>query len=536
MPRSLTTAAGWRAVLIYTHRWMGIGASLIFFVWFVSGVVMMYARMPRLTPDERLARLPSLDLAAVRVPIAQAADEVGVAPDRVRVGMLKGRPVYRLSADDRWTTVFADTGTSLSTLSDVEALEIVRQFMPERAATLRHAGRLTRPDQWTLDGGLPAFLPMHRVSLGDESGTFLYVSERTGEPVMKTTTSGRAWGYLGAVLHWTFFPRLREQRYLWRYGIIYTALIGCVMTLVGLIVGVWRYSPSERFRLKRVPSHSPYAGWMWWHHYAGLLFGVFALTWALSGALSLVPWDWAPSSSPTADQVEAVAGGVLELDPITPDAVQRAVDALRRSFEPREIELRQFQGRAFVTAYRPPAIIDPPASTNPDVSAIYSPVLALEHQAVWVVDGGAFREFDRDLVLRAARAAMPGVPLADGTWLTSPDAYYYDRWAPKSFPVLRARFSDADDTWLYLDGRHGLVALRMTPLARLNRWLYNGLHSFDLPFLYPRRPLWDSVVLVLSAGGLALTITTMLPAIRRLRRHLRVMVRGPRRNDAVMKR
>ena len=48
-------------VLVYTHRWLGIAAGLLFIVWFLSGIVMMYARMPALDPIERLARLPALD-------------------------------------------------------------------------------------------------------------------------------------------------------------------------------------------------------------------------------------------------------------------------------------------------------------------------------------------------------------------------------------------------------------------------------------------------------------------------------------------
>ena len=36
-----------------------------------------------------------------------------------------------------------------------------------------------------------------------------------------------------------------------------------------------------------IPSHSPYTGWMKWHHYAGLLFGVFTITWVFSGLVSL---------------------------------------------------------------------------------------------------------------------------------------------------------------------------------------------------------------------------------------------------------
>ena len=47
-------------VLVYTHRWLGIVSGVLFVVWFVSGIVMMYARMPELDPRERLARLPAI--------------------------------------------------------------------------------------------------------------------------------------------------------------------------------------------------------------------------------------------------------------------------------------------------------------------------------------------------------------------------------------------------------------------------------------------------------------------------------------------
>jgi hypothetical protein len=104
--------------------------------------------------------------------------------------------------------------------------------------------------------------------------------------------------------------------------------------------------------------------------------------------------------------------------------------------------------------------------------------------------------------------------------LSEYDAYYYDRWNARPLPVLRVQHEDPDGTWLYVDPQHGQIALRHTRLSRLNRWLYNGLHSLDFPFLYNRRPAWDIVLIVLSAGGIALTMTTMAPAWRRLRRHV----------------
>ncbi len=60
-------------VLVYTHRWLGIVSGVVFIVWFVSGIVMMYARMPELDPQERLARLPAINPASIRVMPSAAA-------------------------------------------------------------------------------------------------------------------------------------------------------------------------------------------------------------------------------------------------------------------------------------------------------------------------------------------------------------------------------------------------------------------------------------------------------------------------------
>ncbi|MCH2464570.1 MAG: hypothetical protein MK237_01535 [Gemmatimonadetes bacterium] len=83
--------------LVYTHRWLGVAGGLLFVTWFVSGIVMVYKRMPRLDPEERLMSLPVLDLSGVRIPPGEAVQLVGLSPDRLRIGMLRDRPVYRFA-------------------------------------------------------------------------------------------------------------------------------------------------------------------------------------------------------------------------------------------------------------------------------------------------------------------------------------------------------------------------------------------------------------------------------------------------------
>ena len=483
----------WRRILIYTHRWLGIAGSLLFIAWFVSGVVLMYVGMPALSAEERRDRMPTLDLDRATVGLSEAAVTVGAAPRRVVVGMQGDRPVYRVSARGAWTTVFADTGEVLDGLSADAALAVARAFAPEHAASLSHEQRLVEPDQWTLQSRV--FFPLHRIALGDAADSRLYISERTGEPMMKTTASGRRWAYAGAVLHWLYFTPLRRHSTLWLQSVLWLSIIGCVLTLSGLVWGVWRLSPSKRYRLKRVAAHSPYAGLMHWHHYAGLIFGLVTFTWMLSGGLSLDPWSWHPGNAPTGAQRAAMTGGPLRVGPVTVATLQAAQTAMA-PVDPREMEVLQFRGEPYLGA------------DGLLVSAVYP-----EH--------GAFERFEDDVMLDAAHASMPGVSVLNADWLTAYDAYYYSRAGARTLPVLRVRYGDPDSTWLYFDPSRGAIALKQERLSRVNRWLYHGLHSLDFPFLYARRPVWDIVVIVLSVGGLVLSSTTLAAAWRRLRRHAR---------------
>jgi hypothetical protein len=114
----------------------------------------------------------------------------------------------------------------------------------------------------------------------------------------------------------------------------------------------------------------------------------------------------------------------------------------------------------------------------------------------------------------------------EARWIHQYDAYYYDRHGSRPLPVLRLEFDDAERTLLYLDPYAGAVVLNHGRVSRVERWLYNGLHSLDFPGLYDRRPLWDVVVIALSAGGLLLSVTTVVPALRRFRRHARRIAAG----------
>lgn len=464
----------WKTLFIYVHRWVGIVFGIIFVVWFISGVAMMYVGMPHLSQKERFGHIPPLDLSTVTVSPAQAARAHGLSPARVRVEMYyDGRPIYRLGAAAVSANVYADTGDLVGGASREEAVEVVRRWLPGHAATVRYDGYLLDSDQWTLYSEQRAAMPLHRISVGDPSGTNYYVSEKSGEPTMKTDRRGRFFGYISAVLHWTYFTSLRRNGPLWQQLVAWGSIVGAALCVLGMVVGIVRLRVTRRYRVRAGPSHSPYAAWMKWHHYTGLIFGVVTITWAFSGAMSLGrPFPSLRNRPATGAQRTAAAATPLDLELLTIERMHAALAAFAPSFTPKEIDILQFRGRPYFVAYRPPD----PYSYEEEVGANEERYEARrEHLIVSATapGRGPFHRFDDNSMWDVAKAAMPGVPMRDAVWLQEYDAYYYNQDGSRPLPVLRVRYADADSTWLYLDPNLGTL-LKQDRGARWNRWLYHA--------------------------------------------------------------
>jgi hypothetical protein len=407
------------------------------------------------------------------------------------------------------------------------ASEIARAFAPGRGATLRYDGYMSQVDQWTIS--VRALLPLHRFAVDDEAGTRIYVSEINGTVVMRTTRRERVWAYLGPVVHWLYFTPLRRDTTRWSQVVIGSSLIGCVLCVTGLIWGVWRFSPSSRFRLKRIHNHSPYAGFMKWHHYAGLLFGLATLTWTYSGMLSMEPFGWFSSPGITRAQRVVVSGTPLQLERLSLGSMRDALAIMRGSFAPKGLEAVTFRGEHYWMADVPP----PSADAGRYLEAGLLPRAALpaaerRYVSMSHPERGLIAAFDRETMEQIAREVMPGAAIRDAAWLQEYDSYYYDPRGGRGLPILRVRYDDPRETWLYFDAARGAIVYRADRITRLRRWLYNGLHSLDFPFLYYHRPLWDVVVIALSLGGVVLSAVVFVPAWRRLRRHIRSLVARPR--------
>ena len=502
-------ATGARRWLIWTHRYVGIPLSPLFVLWFVSGVVMMYTGgMPELTPEERLERRSPLDLSGVRLTPAEAAEAGGVPvpPVEARLLSVLGRPAYRF--DD--VTVFADDGARLSPIGADEAREVVRRFTGAPASAIAYEGLVEQSDQWMLIA--QQFLPAHKLRVSDGAGTQVYVERRTAEVAMVTTRRSRAWAWLGAIPHWFYLPALRVDRPRWEAVIVWTSAVGCLIAISGLLLGVtqfrWRRTHRGRPRI-------PYVGGLRWHYLTGVVFGLATATWVFSGLLSVQPFAWM-----TAEGLQvppgAPAGGPLV--PADFPAIDRAAWNRATAGRPvQEVTLLRIDGgayyhlrlaRAHLRLARGPA--GPAGAGGPDRLLLEAGTLAARRSPV-----------DAAELAARLRAALPAAPMTDAVRLDEYDAYYYGRGAGRPpLPVVRVRFADPMRTWIYVDATTARTVHTVNRYGRLERWLFNGLHSLDFAFWYDRRPLWDMGLIVLMLGGLASTGIGVWLGAGRVRRAL----------------
>jgi hypothetical protein len=128
--------------------------------------------------------------------------------------------------------------------------------------------------------------------------------------------------------------------------------------------------------------------------------------------------------------------------------------------------------------------------------------------------------FATETLVARLGAAAPSANIVTHELLTSYDSYYYSRNGQAALPVLRVKFDDPLETWVYVDPELGQIVAAIHRLQRVERWLYNGLHSLDFGFWYDRRPLWDIGMILLSLGALVTTTIGLWLGFNRLKRGL----------------
>jgi uncharacterized iron-regulated membrane protein len=497
--------------LLFLHKWLGILLTLLFLMWFVSGLVLYYVPFPSLTQAERLGGLSKLQLPPDCCLTAQeAASRAGIKFTQARLGMHAAGPVWRLLATDsattpegggsaaaRWLVLDARSGALVPALSVAATGALAQAFSGRRVL---HSAEV-EADQWSTAQSLNPHRPLLRVAMEGADGLELYVSPSSAEVLRDTRRSERFWNWLGAVPHWFYFDQLRHWNDARKNLVIWTASLGVIASLSGLALGIWQLFLN---RSRWIPYRS---FWPRWHHITGLVAGLVTFTWILSGLLSVNPWGlFSSRAAPASERAQWL--GEPSVASLNPRTALAAALAAAPDIEAREIDMLRLSGQ---TWYR---------------------VRGAAGQMLVRADGGLASVLPAlpDATLQAtllqlrkapvSAAGHAGVPML--TKLHAYDALYYSREYEadsnkrfdKPLPVWRARWPDG--LTVYADPASGRILLRQDNSNRWQRVLYNGMHSFDFSFLMQRPWLRSSLVVLLSLLGIGLCITSCVMAWRAL--------------------
>ena len=464
---------------------------------------MMYWDYPEVSAADRLQHLPPLDASRVQFSLLDAYGRLGMTrpANQAFLTTFDGRPAYRFRMGRDQKLVFADDGAVSQEYSPDQALRVAAQWSGQTSNSARMA-LLNAEDQWTVSGAFRSLRPLYKFTWPNADE--VYVSQQTGEIVQSTSRSTRLGAYFGAIPHWLYFTPLRKDGLLWTRVVVWTSGLATLAAFIGLIVGVWMYSPALRYRAQGVPSGIPYRGQKRLHTILGLFFGLFACTWAFSGMLSMDPFPMGgETSSDGASKIQAALRG--DTVPLAGFSIVHPRDLLPRiasQIAAREIEFVSFGGEPFFIirgASQQTLILTPDSLT-------------------------ASSEFSRERILAmvrgVARAAMNQAEIAEARVVTQYEAYYLDRHRQRPLPALFIQLNDQARSMYYIDPKTARVVEAYDTGSRWNRWLYHGLHSMNFPWLYEYRPVWDVLMLALLVGGTWLCVTAIILAGQVLSRKL----------------
>ena len=474
---------------------MGTTLCLLFLLWFASGIGMMYWTYPSVSDEDRLRHDPPLDARKINVSPEEAyADlETDQPVDGARIVVFDGRPAYRFHIGRRESVVYADTGEKQAGCSLELSGKIASAWTGEQTAG--QVETHTDQDQWTIPGNFKALLPLRKYSWPD--GRQVYVSTVTCQVEQDSTRRLRLKAYLSAIPHWLYFTPICKHTQQWSQAVIWTSGLGTVTAALGLVIGIWSYSPSKRYRHAHAPSSIPFAGMKRWHLILGLTFGVLTCTWVFSGMLSMDPFPSLQQGNPHIGKIEvaqALGGGAPPLSSFAAKLPSRALQEIGAGFHARELRFTSVMGQSVYLA-----------TANPEQTLIV-PVL-----------GSPTTEFDFREIVDVLRVAARPFAITEVRLVTQYESYYLDRHKVLPLPVILVRFSDPEQSMYYIDPKTARVVEGYNSHSRWNRWLYHGLHSMDFLWLYKYRPSWDVFLLLLLTGGTSLCVTSLLLAWKVLR-------------------
>ncbi len=485
-----------RRMIMSLHRLLGFLLSLLFLMWFVSGIVMINHSFPRASQEKRLKNQSPIQ------GTLPSADQIrDILPDSVRLDALSlemflDRPILNLRGKGLPEALYADSMRAVELVDEPVFHKIVARWC---SAPVEHVDTLYELDQWIPFERNRERLPIYKYVFADEARHELYLSPKDGEVLQFTNKDERFWAWLGAIPHWVYFTPLRQHQSLWINFVKWASGIGAIMCLIGFGFGVW-IAWKTRHTRRLSPYRKP---WYHWHYMSGLFFGLFAAAFAFSGMMSLmdIP-DWMKKKTNERSgytqlaRRERMNGKMVGLDAYKLDyrTVLVSVPNVKK------IEWASWNTFPYYRLNTDQEVLLIDASDSANVRAFRLTEEMIQKDLIRKYGDSAFFVVER---------------------LTAYDADYFSlKTNHNSLPVYRVCLNDELHTRLYYNPTT-LTLRRIDDNSRIRHILYRGLHCLEFKFLTDRPWLWSFTMYTLMIGGTGLSLTGVVLSIKWFVRKIR---------------
>lgn len=474
--------------ILATHRILGTLLSILFCMWFLSGLVMIYHTFPRVKQADRWSRMDYLE--ADSLPAWEEVQKRLPANEEIRhISLCQslGQQVFQIRTDNG----SHELTTDFSERTHIDASSIRQVAASWNSSPVERIDTLYTLEQWIPFGALRQHFPIYKYYFADKDRHQLYISSKTAEVLQYTSREERCWAWLGAIPHWIYFTTLRQDIDRWITVVVTLSGIGCIFCLTGLYLGIRDFRRARHQRRL-----SPYKKfWYKWHHLAGAVFGLFVLTFCFSGMMSLANvedfgirsrLDFNPSQ-----QLKQMHPENYPLD-------------YRKIIQCHPHQLRQLEWTHFGLIPLYHAQTDSgPITWDARCTDSLKP-LNLTPEDI------------RD-VLQSIHGKEANLKIE---WLNEQDTYYVSRKRKLALPVWKVQIDDADASCYYIHPYSGEFRYVNRP-ARWQHWAYPALHSLQIPELTTHPRLWYLIMWILMLGGTFVSLSGFWLAIQYLRRKIK---------------
>ena len=160
-----------RKILKLTHKILGLLLSILFLMWFLSGIVMIYHSFPRASQQDKLERQQVID---GNLPDMETL--LSVLPDSAQVRSLSmemyfDRPVVHFRGKNTPETLYADSLQPVEAINDETIERTAAQWC---SSPILRVDSMYKLDQWIPFGRLREEFPIYKYCL-------LYTSDAADE-------------------------------------------------------------------------------------------------------------------------------------------------------------------------------------------------------------------------------------------------------------------------------------------------------------------------------------------------------------------